>query len=97
MRTLCHSTVSSFSTPRCFSVRVAGEGGDGDGDPAVREGQSSAGRTAGPAHPDLPGTGGTSPSQLVRRYVPAVSERSRFQTPTLCREQTPASLLVPVQ
>lgn len=68
MSTLSHSTVV-FLPPHCFSVRASGEGGDGDGDPAVREGQSSAGRTAGPTHTDLPGTGRTSPTPFLQSLV----------------------------
>jgi len=39
------------------SVRAPGEGGDGDGDPAVREDQSYERGTAGETHTDLSGTG----------------------------------------
>lgn len=39
------------------SVRSAGEGGDGAGDPAVWEDQSCEGGTAGETHTDLSGTG----------------------------------------
>lgn len=46
--------------PLCFSLCTAGEGGDGAGDPAIREGQGSEGGTTRPAHPDLPGTGSMS-------------------------------------
>lgn len=40
------------------SICAACEGGDGDGHPAVREGQGLAGRAAGEADADLPGAGG---------------------------------------
>lgn len=47
------------------SLRAASEGGDGAGDPAVREGQGGERGAARPPHSDLPGAGG----KFDRRFL----------------------------
>uniref|UniRef100_A0A8I3Q567 Transmembrane protein 266 n=1 Tax=Canis lupus familiaris TaxID=9615 RepID=A0A8I3Q567_CANLF len=50
------------------SLRPAREGGDGDGHPAVREGQGHPRRAAGEADTDLSGARGAAPGDSVNSY-----------------------------
>lgn len=59
-----------------YSLCSPSEGGDGAGDPAVREGQGGEGGTTGPAHPDLPGTGSKSRLKASGLEFPSSSHLS---------------------
>ena len=59
MPTAHSCSLRGFPSMWC-SLRPAGEGGDGAGGAAVREGQGGARGAAGPPHSDLSGASGTS-------------------------------------